>query len=113
MRGSHDNWWYLIATVMLVAGLAVWFSLPSLDTASPRSASAQTDSADAAPAPRNDPSGSAVETVGLIALLVIPLAAILVIARLQHRRKAAFRDAARIQREQARAAELNRNQDLS
>jgi hypothetical protein len=109
MRGSRDNWWYLIATVALVAGLATWFSLPSFDSASPRSASAQTDSAQTSP---DDSSGSTIETVGLIALLVIPLAAIIVIARLQHRRKAAFRDAARIQREQARAAELNRNQDL-
>lgn len=109
MRWNRATGWYFVATLVLIAGLTAWFSLQSGGQARPRTATARTAATDPEPASKDASGPSVLEMVGLTALLVIPIGAIVIIVRLQRRRKAAYRDAARIQKEEARAAEITAN----
>lgn len=116
MRWNRGTWWCFATTLVLMVGLAAWFSLGSGGQANRRTATAQTTPAESK-ADTEDPDGSSfILNAGLVALLIIPVGAIVIIARLQQRRKAAYREAARTRKEEVRAAEISanrRDQNLS
>lgn len=117
MRGNQGSYWYVLVTLVLIVGLVTWFLLqPGGQASSPSVAAADVAPATPEPSPPPQSTGpSTPEVVGLVALLIVPIAGIVVIARLQQRRKAAYRDAARQQKEAARAADMSaarRDQNL-
>ena len=111
------NRWYVVTTVVLVIGLVAWFSLQA--SVEPHAAMAQgtaIEKADPSAAPASDrpPESSGFgpfEIAGLVLLLTVPVVFIVLIARLQHRRWKAYREAARKQKDEAHAARIAREED--
>ena len=100
------NRWYLITTVMMLLALTGWLVLEQRLAVGPgRAHAADAEKPPAEPAPQTS-GHSLPEVIGLIALLVIPLAFMVVIARLQQRRRKAYKEARKQQRDEARAAEM-------
>lgn len=104
---------YVVATVTLVALLVVWFAVQERLVGTQAAVGATTDTANAEARPTNKDVGRSIpEIIGLVAVVVAPLGALVLIIRLQKRRRAAFKKAARRQKQEARAAELASREEL-
>lgn len=104
---------YVAATIGLIALLVVWFAVQERFTSTPGVVGAATDTVSAEGQPITEDAGRSIpEIAGLVAIVVLPLGALVLIIRLQRRRRAAFREAMRHQKQEARAAELASREEL-
>lgn len=111
------NRWYIFTTLAIAIALAVWFTVPQGQDTAPGQLHAADQEAE--PAQESAPAQgghSLPAIIALAAVLAVSVGFVIVLARLQQRRRKAFKEAAKLQKEEARAAAMARkarDQDIA